>query len=147
MDPLDKKHTQLLQALKMLNISLTIFERLKQAGGDCNVSSDRDEAYRIHRDSIIQRFEYSIELFCEYLEKYLEITHLLTGIYVTRDVVREAYSVGIIKEEEAEKILQMVKDRNMTSHIYVEEIAEQLASAIPGYYQVMQTVAQRLIPN
>jgi len=41
----------------------------------------------------------------------------------------------------------MIKDRNQTSHIYVEKIAEDLSSKIPGYYQVMHDVARKPTPK
>jgi len=41
----------------------------------------------------------------------------------------------------------MIKSRNMTSHIYVEEITEQLVFQIPEYYKFLNNVIQRLSPK
>jgi len=167
MDKLNQKHNQLLQALKSFETSINIFKQFEQNKKSFNPNIDYEEEYRIYRDSVIQRFEYSTNLFWKYLKKYLESVHVLTGIKIPSEVIRQAYSLKIISEEEAEKILEMIKSRNMTSHIYepsptdlvgvmpvkrlrptgVEEIAEQLIHLIPKYYNVLDKVVQKLVPK
>jgi len=41
----------------------------------------------------------------------------------------------------------MVYQFEMTSDIYIEEIAERLALNIPEYYQLLQRLAERLKPR
>ncbi|MBD3231471.1 hypothetical protein GF322_02295 [Candidatus Dependentiae bacterium] len=167
MDKLNQKYNQLLQALKTFNTSINAFKQFEQNNPSLqhyddnaqarsfgsqvkkgfNPNIDYEEEYKIYRDSVIQRFEYSTDLFWKYLKKYLETVHVLTGIKIPSEVVRQAYSLKIISEEEAEKILEMIKNRNMTSHIYVEEIAEQLIHLIPKYYEILDKVAQKLVPQ
>lgn len=143
MDKLKAKRTQLLKALKSLEISITIFNRLKTTIPTFLQNEDTAEEYRIHRDSVVQRFEYSIDLFWKFIKNYLESAHILSGIKIPSEVIREAYSLRLINEDEAETILEMIKNRNMTSHIYIEEIAEQLVQKIPAFYSTMHNVAQR----
>lgn len=119
MDRLKQKHKQLLQALSSLEKSIINPNKLEQRQMllTQGIDIDREEEYRVYRDSLIQRFEYSIDLFWKYIKKYLEYAHLLNALKVPSDVIREAFSVRLISEEEAENILAMIKSRNMTSHI------------------------------
>lgn len=145
MDKLNEKHAQLLQALKTLDRTLKIFERVKQNNSCCITNEeDGDEAYRIHRDSVIQRFEYCTDLLWKYIKKYLESANILIGPNIPAEIVRRACAEKIISEDEAETILEIIKSRNKTSHIYIEEIAEQLSKLIPNYYNVMCEVANKL---
>ncbi len=40
--------------------------------------------------------------------------------------------------------LKVIDDRNMTSHSYHEEVAEEIISRIPGYYEGMMVVVKNL---
>ncbi|HZK44059.1 MAG TPA: HI0074 family nucleotidyltransferase substrate-binding subunit, partial [Syntrophomonadaceae bacterium] len=51
-----------------------------------------------------------------------------------RAVLREAFAQKIIANETI--WLLMLKDRNMTSHAYNEELAEEIAKRIVDYYVV-----------
>ena len=145
MQALQERHVRLMGVLESLGKSLTIFDAINR-GEWCGCSKvDPKEEYRIHRDSVIQRFKWSIDLLCKYLTNYLEVTQVTIGINVPGEVVRTACAAKILGEDEAENILAMIKSRNMTSHMYVEEVAELLAAKIPEYHAVMCVVAQRLI--
>lgn len=147
MDKLKQKHQQILQAISSLKKSVDSIDFFKKSGQSYYPNLDFDEEYRMHRDSLIQRFEYTEDLFWKYLKKYLEDVFKLLAPSGPSPVIRESYSAGIIDEQEAKKCLEMIKDRNITSHIYVEEIAEQLSINIPGYYQLMHTIIDRLPPK
>ena len=147
MGKLDQKHEMLIQALSTLekaNDTLTVFTK---EGVSHNPHLDYEEEYRGLRDSAIQRFEYSVDLFWKYLQLYLQDVIEITDVHGPKPVIRKCFSLGLIKEEDAEKALDMIKDRNMTSHIYVEEIAEHIASKVSLYYNVMHHVAENLKPK
>jgi nucleotidyltransferase substrate binding protein (TIGR01987 family) len=147
MDKLNEKHTQLLRAISTLNTTLTIFEKVKRGQTCCATHKDQEEEYRIHRDSVIQRFEYCIDLLWKHLKKYLERAHLTSEPTIPTEIVRRTCAEKIITEAEAESILELIKSRNKTSHIYVEEIAEHLVKLIPAYYDVMLCIAKKLAVN
>jgi nucleotidyltransferase substrate binding protein (TIGR01987 family) len=143
-DKLAQKRIQLIQAISTLEKALDNFAFLVNEKISYNPHMDYAEEYRTHRDSVIQRFEYTIDLFWKYLKKYLESVHVLSGIKIPGEVIRTACSLEIIKENEAEQILAMIKSRNITSHIYVEEIAEQIIATIPKYCQTIKAVMSKL---
>ncbi len=147
MDKLIHKYEQLTLALKTLEKAISALHNLEARGENFNPKIDYQDQYRTNRDSVIQRFEYSIDLFWKYLKTYLEAAHVSMQIKTPGEVIRHAFSVGLAREEETSIILEMIKSRNMTSHIYVEEIAEQLVISIPVYYRVLDGIVARLIPQ
>jgi nucleotidyltransferase substrate binding protein (TIGR01987 family) len=97
----------------------------------------------ILRDAMIQRFEYSTEAFWKYLKAFLSIEHNLPA-NSPRDVIRTGLNVKLYGEEISKELLQMLDDRNLTSHTYVEELAESIAHRIPDYSKNMSEVMTRL---
>lgn len=147
MDKLNQKYLQLTQALKTLEKAGSAFELFEKEQKGYNPHMDYQEEYQMYRDSVIQRFEYSIDMFWKYIKKYLEDANALSGIKLPADVVRTAFSLELINQDEAENILAMIKDRNLTSHIYVEEIAEHLVAQILEYYKILAAVLLKLSPT
>ena len=99
----------------------------------------------ILRDALIQRFEYSTEAFWKYLKAYLQTEHNLSA-NSPREVIRTGLSAKLYSEETSQELLQMLDDRNLTSHTYVEELAQSIADRIPDYSKNMSEVMTQL-PN
>ena len=102
-----------------------------------------DEENIILRDAMIQRFEYSTEAFWKYLKAFLSIEHNLPA-NSPRDVIRTGLAAKLYGEEISKELLQMLDDRNLTSHTYVEELAESIARRIPDYSKNMKEVMTQL---
>jgi nucleotidyltransferase substrate binding protein (TIGR01987 family) len=145
MEKLEIKGDQLVQALMTLQKSIENFKKIEQSKESISSYISYDDAYRMARDSMVQRFEYCTDLFWKYLKKKSEaVTGSQFEFAAPTPVVRHAYSIGLISEDEAHNALEMIKDRNLTSHIYKEEIAEQLSAIIPDYCVATQKIVQRL---
>jgi nucleotidyltransferase substrate binding protein (TIGR01987 family) len=95
---------------------------------------------------MIQRFEYSTEAFWKYLKAYLSIEHKLSA-NSPREVIRTGLTAKLYSEEISKELLQMLDDRNLTSHTYVEELAETIAGRIPAYSKNMHAVMNQLSTN
>ena len=80
------------------------------------------------RDSAIQRFEFTFELFWKSLKAYAEESGV--EVYSPRDSVRTAFQLGLIQEHP--DWFRMLEDRNLTSHIYSEATAETIYSHLPA---------------
>jgi nucleotidyltransferase substrate binding protein (TIGR01987 family) len=102
-----------------------------------------DKENIILRDAMIQRFEYSTEAFWKYLKASLLTEHNLPA-NSPRDVIRTGLNAKLYGEEISKELLQMLDDRNLTSHTYVEELAESIASRIPAYSKNIEKVMQQL---
>jgi len=97
----------------------------------------------ILRDALIQRFEYSTEAFWKYLKAYLQTEHNLSA-NSPREVIRTGLTAKLYSEKMSQELLLMLDDRNLTSHTYVEELAESIADRIPDYSKNMSEVLTRI---
>ncbi len=138
-----EKHQQWLQALETLQNSITLYAKILKNPAKWS-GDDAEEMALASRDSLIKRFEYCYELTWKYLQKYLMeergIDDLDKG---PKPVFRQAGLISILTKNEVAKCLDMCESRNMTSHIYKDEIADCVAKAIPGYYELMVTIAEK----
>ena len=98
---------------------------------------------KIIRDATIQRFEYTFEAVWKYLKEYLKEQH---GIICNspKTCFREAFSVGLLNQEETEKCLKMTDDRNDTTHIYNEELVEGIYNRVREYAGLMGELVGRV---
>jgi nucleotidyltransferase substrate binding protein (TIGR01987 family) len=142
MGKIDLKTTQLLDALDRLEESVVDFEKIKEK---TEKNSNEDERlYRTYRDSMIQRFKLCADLFWKYLKRYLvEELQQKIDINAPKPVIRTACKAKLLSEEDAESAIKMIKYRNMSSHIYKEEMADRIASKISGYLSLMNRSARR----
>lgn len=95
------------------------------------------------RDSVIKRFEYSMDTFWKYLREYLEHEHAIVFSKITLNAIfRECLNVQLINQNDFDKLLAMTEDRNNTSHAYNEELAEAISGKVYGYYDLMNAVVE-----
>jgi len=96
--------------------------RLKEA-----VEMAKDD---LDKDGVIQRFEFTIEL----LWKALNVILAYQGIecYSPRSCVKEGFKANLIDDDEI--ILDMLEDRNKSSHIYSEVTSEEIFERIKRVY-------------
>lgn len=97
------------------------------------------------RDSMIQRFKYSTDLFWKVLKVYLEeVEKVSLPTYSPRSIIRKSVGIKLITEDEGKACLEMIKSRNQTSHIYHEQIAVNIAHKIPKYFDLLKVIVERL---
>lgn len=82
-------------------------------------------------DSLIKRFEFSFEMAWKLMMSY-EKDNGVAELHGSKDVVRQAYRMSIITNGEA--WLEMIDDRNKTSHLYDEEMASDVIDEIIHTY-------------
>lgn len=106
---------------------------------------ENDNLRRSLRDSLIQRFEFTVDLFWKYLKKVLEF-QLKEPLELNspRSTIESACKVKMITEKDAEEIIEMIKCRNKTSHIYLEEISDTISKQVPRYYAIMKKYVDKL---
>lgn len=95
------------------------------------------EAYsEIVRDASIQRFEYSFEAVWKAAKQYLKEVEGL-DISSPKGVIRACFQIQILDEKQTELALEMVDDRNLTSHTYNEAVSDKIYVRIDIYRQIM----------
>jgi len=93
-------------------------------------------------DSLIKRFEFSYEMAWKLMMSY-EKDNGITELLGSRDVVRQACRMSLIDNGEA--WLEMVDDRNKTSHLYDEEMASDVIDEIVNtYYPLFIELQERM---
>ena len=147
MDTIKIKYNVLFKALGSLHKAIVFFDKVKKAPDIPELGAHVD-IYQAARDSVIQRFEFSIELFWKYLRVFIEeYKRIPLDSIASCDIVRSACQIRLISEHDAQVCIDMIKSRNLTSHIYKEDIAEQLVHDIPGYYEHMQKILNNIQPQ
>lgn len=104
---------------------------------------DEEEPYIGYRDALIQRFEFSYDLIWKFLKLYLELKYKVSADSPRR-VFQESLQQGIISLEENQTFLKMIEARNYTTHIYDEELIQDLARDIITYLETAKLVTKRL---
>ena len=83
------------------------------------------------RDGGIQRFEFCMELAWKTTREYL-LDQGFVDINSPKAVMREAYVDGILNDEAV--WINALTDRNLTSHVYDEKVADDIFSRIQNDY-------------
>jgi nucleotidyltransferase substrate binding protein (TIGR01987 family) len=98
------------------------------------------------RQGLIKAFEYCFELGWNSLRDLL-LAEGNAGLIGSRDTLRLAFRVGLIRDGEA--WLAMVQDRNLTSHTYIRSTAEQVSQQVevrylPCFRELRRELSQRV---
>lgn len=124
------------------NEKLTLsFQQVEQALIALKQMVDKPmQSDRSNIDACIQRFEFTIELFWKLLKRIIE-SRGGTPTY-PKDVLREAFKGQLIQDESM--WLSMLQDKNLTSHTYNEQLADEIYERIKTYYPVFHTTFEQL---
>ncbi len=87
----------------------------------------RDE---LDKDGVIQRFEFTFELMWKALKVHLETEGIQCK--TPKECLRSAFRTGLMEDEET--FLNMLEDRNRTSHIYSKAESEKIFHNIKTIY-------------
>jgi len=96
----------------------------------------------LEKQGLIQGFEFTFELAWNVMKDYLE-EQGINGIIGSKNSVRHAFNKGLI--DDGEIWMDIINDRNLASHIYDEETAEELFTAIVNiYYNQFNLLAEKM---
>lgn len=100
----------------------------------------------LERQGLIQGFEFTHELAWNMLKDFLEDKGV-TGLIGSRDATRMAFKNGLI--EDGETWMDMIRERNLSSHTYNPDIATRIADNIlsryyPAFHQLAGTMPRYL---
>lgn len=134
MEIIEKRYKTLLDSLQTLKQALDLLN-----------NPEYKIIIKTLEDSVIQRFEYTIDTFWKFLKIYLQIKQNIDIFAASpRAILRETAIAGMINETELRLLEKSISDRNLTSHTYNEELAEVIVSHIPEHYDVMKKVVMRM---
>ena len=100
------------------------------------------ELSALEKQGVIQGFEFTFELAWNVMKDYLE-EYGINGIIGSKDSVRQAFAKGLIPDGQI--WMDIIKDRNIASHIYDEETANELVfSILNTYYNEFSVFADKM---
>ena len=103
---------------------------------------DADPELEFVYDATIQRFEFTYELSWKTLKGFLSYSGI-ADVMTPREVFKEAFSAGMILEGQA--WIEMLKERNVTSHVYNEEKAKEIYEHVKDtYFGLFKTLAEKI---
>lgn len=97
----------------------------------------------LEKDGMVRRFEYTQELAWKLLKNYIEYQGEEQRLTGSRDVVRRAFAMGLIKDSDT--WFDMLDSRNTTSHVYDEKVeVEVLDKIINLYYPILNDLKEAM---
>lgn len=106
--------------------------------GEALARPDPDD---IVMDGTIQRFEFTFELFWKTLTRFLQQEGVDTGS--PKNTLRHAYRRGLLDQEQM--WLDILKDRNRSSHVYDAEMAREIFARLPSHYRELRDTFEQLL--
>lgn len=124
----------------MMAKSQTDFEKLEKAISQLKKMVALPLNHEGRREAVIQCFEFVVELNWKALKHMLAENDIIAN--TPRDVFKEAFAVGWIDDEEM--WVRMIKDRNLSSHTYNEDLANEILGRIPSYMPMIEKTFETL---
>ena len=94
------------------------------------------------RAAVIQAFEFTFETFWKAFKKVVEAQGQVAPF--PRAAIAGAFQLGVITDENT--WLDMIRDRNQTSHVYNEEVSTRIyANIISRYVKAFQNVESKTL--
>ena len=98
------------------------------------------EKTEIIRDSAIKRFELCFDLSWKSVKELARENGI--ECYFPKECLKAAFQLKLINHDE--RWLQVVKDRNLTAHLYKEEMAEKIYQKLPEYLEMFKSLFKKL---
>lgn len=109
------------------------YMNLKKAYSKLKEVSDLyDGKNDIIRDSLIQRFEFTYELTHKTLREFMSYLGVTLENSFPRTIFKKAYVNNLISDDKV--WINLLEDRNSTSHIYNESLSDEVANRIVTKY-------------
>lgn len=98
---------------------------------------------RVNIDATVRRFEFTFELAWKFLKDYFLEKGL--SLNYPKEIIKEAFAAGLIDKENL--WLQMLSDRNMTSHTCDEKLADEIYARIKSYVPELKILLKEISPK
>jgi len=115
------------------------FDNYQRALAQLTKFINKGELNELEEQGLIQAFKYTHELAWNVLRDYLHEQGNL-NIHGSRDATREAFKLELIQD--GDSWMDMIRDRNRTSHTYNQETAQAIATNITGRFFTLFVMLQ-----
>lgn len=118
------------------------FANFKKAFVQLENAVEKSHLSALERQGLIKAFEFTYELAWNTLRDFLTDQGYI-DLIGSKDTIRLAYQVELIKNGDA--WMKMIKSRNLTSHTYNQDTAEEIEEAIREiYYSLLKDFELRM---
>ena len=118
------------------------FQNYERALASLSKAVKKPEYNELESQGVIQAFEYCFELAWKTLQDLIDFKGF-SDVLGPRPVIQKAFELGLISD--GHEWMQMIKSRNLTSHTYDEEKANEIVVLIKSqYFSLFQSLAERL---
>jgi nucleotidyltransferase substrate binding protein (TIGR01987 family) len=107
------------------------FANYRKALGQLEKFIVKGKLSELEEQGLIKAFEYTYELAWNTMKDYLDYQGIL-DVAGSRDTIREAFKISLIND--GDDWMNMLVSRNLTSHSYNEDTADEIASAVVNTY-------------
>ena len=145
MEGLSARYTQLLRAYSRLDYMTKTFIQLSEQVKKSAISTGVENEFIVHRDALIQRFEFCYDLTWKFFKLVLKEKHSI-DVTSPRKVFQECYQQGILTRDETALLTEMIDARNETSHVYDEAVADAISLKIVDYYGILAVIVEKIKP-
>ena len=98
------------------------------------------EKTKVIRDSAIKRFELCFDLVWKSIKFFAQKEGL--ECYSPKECFKIAFQLKLIEHDE--KWLEMIKDHNLTTHLYKEEQADMVYQKLPRYLEMFRNLLSQI---
>jgi len=112
-----------------MTVNLIKLDELKNALNKLDEGLSQVNPSQLEQDGILQRFEFTFELAWKVIQEYAQTQGVET--VSPRDAIRVGAQLGIVDIPEDWFI--DLKNRNLTTHIYNEQTAQEILTQIPKF--------------
>jgi nucleotidyltransferase substrate binding protein (TIGR01987 family) len=118
------------------------FSNYKKALTGLKEFIDKEQLNKLEEQGMIKAFEYTYELAWTTIKDFYE-NQGETGLQGARDCFRLAFNRGLVSE--GELWMQMITDRNNTTHTYNEKTAKEIVNNIlKSYFRLFGDLQNKL---
>ena len=138
MENLRPRRISFVEALNQLNSSLRDYS-------DCTSNTNLERYASSVRDGAIQRFEFTVDALWKAIKEYLVFVHnLQVDAGMSPRNVRLSHDAGLMSDNELRLCMEMIENRNRTSHTYNEDLAEEVFDSIVGYLDFLENISKKI---
>ncbi|HPI39212.1 MAG TPA: nucleotidyltransferase substrate binding protein [Pseudobdellovibrionaceae bacterium] len=118
------------------------FSNFQSALVELTEAVQKENLNKLEKQGMIKAFEYTFELGWKTLQDYIQSLGI-KDIVGPRPVLMEAFKMGLLSERE--KWMELLEDRNQTSHVYNKEVAESISNDIKhSHYHLLKKLEETL---
>lgn len=146
MEQIATKYSNVHKAFLVLEKALADYQQIENLPPTTVLGTlDHDDLMDLGQRSLIQAFECFIDVTWKYIKWLLERSAQIQPDFINpRAIITQAVNLRFLEEEEGSLLIELIKCRNMTSHIYKQELAGMVTQQIILHMKTLTIIALKI---